>query len=142
MFFFLMKRRPPRSTRTDTLFPYTTLFRSCDGGLSVAQRAERERAAGLQDVSLDAMVVRVLPAQQGRAGGTAEGVGDEIGLEGHALFLDQSLRLRHESVARHSLVVGEDEYDVGALLAGLGRRRRAGDRRPHTASEQIGRAHV
>src|SRR3546814_6763759 len=27
--FFLMIRRPPRSTRTDTLFPYTTLFRSC-----------------------------------------------------------------------------------------------------------------
>src|SRR3546814_6373222 len=25
---FLMRRRPPRSTRTDTLFPYTTLFRS------------------------------------------------------------------------------------------------------------------
>src|SRR3546814_12561359 len=27
-FFFLLTRRPPRSTRTDTLFPYTTLFRS------------------------------------------------------------------------------------------------------------------
>src|SRR3546814_8736148 len=27
-FFFLMIRRPPRSTRTDTLVPYTTLFRS------------------------------------------------------------------------------------------------------------------
>src|SRR3546814_16603008 len=33
--FFVMIRRPPRSTRTDTLFPYTTLFRSqrwCDLG--------------------------------------------------------------------------------------------------------------
>src|SRR3546814_15471778 len=28
IFFFLSNRRPPRSTRTDTLFPYTTLFRS------------------------------------------------------------------------------------------------------------------
>src|SRR3546814_14253576 len=28
LFFFLIIRRPPRSTRTDTLFPYTTLFRS------------------------------------------------------------------------------------------------------------------
>src|SRR3546814_8427867 len=28
MFFCLMIRRPPRSTRTDTLFPYTTLFRA------------------------------------------------------------------------------------------------------------------
>src|SRR3546814_11317272 len=32
LFFFLMIRRPPRSTRTDTLFPYTTLFRSECGG--------------------------------------------------------------------------------------------------------------
>src|SRR3546814_16012045 len=31
-FFFLMIRRPPRSTRTDTLFPYTTLFRSREAG--------------------------------------------------------------------------------------------------------------
>src|SRR3546814_16637375 len=31
VFFFLMIRRPPRSTRTDTLFPYTTLFRSAVG---------------------------------------------------------------------------------------------------------------
>src|SRR3546814_5919980 len=31
LFFFLMIRRPPRSTRTDTLFPYTTLFRSQPG---------------------------------------------------------------------------------------------------------------
>src|SRR3546814_16349374 len=30
-FCFLMSRRPPRSTRTDTLFPYTTLFRSRRG---------------------------------------------------------------------------------------------------------------
>src|SRR3546814_16699591 len=32
LFFFLMIRRPPRSTRTDTLFPYTTLFRSRSSG--------------------------------------------------------------------------------------------------------------
>src|SRR3546814_1245104 len=31
LFFVLMIRRPPRSTRTDTLFPYTTLFRSRRG---------------------------------------------------------------------------------------------------------------
>src|SRR3546814_1748446 len=29
-----MIRRPPRSTRTDTLFPYTTLFRSIIGGIA------------------------------------------------------------------------------------------------------------
>src|SRR3546814_9667590 len=31
IFFFLMIRQPPRSTRTDTLFPYTSLFRSVRG---------------------------------------------------------------------------------------------------------------
>src|SRR3546814_8415589 len=41
--FFLMYRRPPRSTRTDTLFPYTTLFRSARRGrIAVAARADRE----------------------------------------------------------------------------------------------------
>src|SRR3546814_576588 len=34
LFFFLIIRRPPRSTRTDTLFPYTTLFRFGGVGLS------------------------------------------------------------------------------------------------------------
>src|SRR3546814_18431361 len=37
--FFLMIRRPPRSTRTDTLFPYTTLFRSAP--LDAVRRRQR-----------------------------------------------------------------------------------------------------
>src|SRR3546814_12390949 len=58
---FLIIRRPPRSTRTDTLFPYTTLFRSMraaatalaeqwttedqdPGGLLAAMRAQRDAA--------------------------------------------------------------------------------------------------
>src|SRR3546814_5090835 len=47
LFFFLMIRRPPRSTRTDTLFPYTTLFRSVprrNGGDSVACRERADHA--------------------------------------------------------------------------------------------------
>src|SRR3546814_6694673 len=43
-FFFLMIRRPPRSTRTDTLFPYTTLFRS-DRVESPARRALGQEVA-------------------------------------------------------------------------------------------------
>src|SRR3546814_14413026 len=38
--FFLMIRRPPRSTRTDTLFPYTTLFRSREVGAGEVDAAE------------------------------------------------------------------------------------------------------
>src|SRR3546814_1289920 len=61
LFFFLMIRRPPRSIRTDTLFPYTTLFRSAaDPGPVLAARwhrahrrhlprsADLPRAAGVQ----------------------------------------------------------------------------------------------
>src|SRR3546814_1170470 len=45
-FFFLMIRRPPRSTRTDTLFPYTTLFRSADLLVRASFRAlERDGAS-------------------------------------------------------------------------------------------------
>src|SRR3546814_12716569 len=63
-FFFLMIRRPPRSTRTDTLFPYTTLFRSTiskaaaarqRGGASGAQRGEPliDDRVGLGDDPVD-----------------------------------------------------------------------------------------
>src|SRR3546814_17803400 len=41
MFFFLMIRRPPRSTRTDTLFPYTTLFRARGGQSAGVARLDR-----------------------------------------------------------------------------------------------------
>src|SRR3546814_14463689 len=39
LFFFLIIRRPPRSTRTDTLFPYTTLFRSRRAGAGAGRLA-------------------------------------------------------------------------------------------------------
>src|SRR3546814_17263763 len=41
LFFFLMIRRPPRSTRTDTLFPYTTLFRSA---AQIVERIAKSRS--------------------------------------------------------------------------------------------------
>src|SRR3546814_2295433 len=46
-FFFLMIRRPPRSTRTDTLFPYTTLFRSQEQ--RIEQREQRQRRDRLDE---------------------------------------------------------------------------------------------
>src|SRR3546814_12223795 len=57
-----MIRRPPRSTRTDTLFPYTTLFRS----------VEQDDGAGLAGRRDDAVLVREL---------------GEALLVGHAIFL-------------------------------------------------------
>src|SRR3546814_14510147 len=61
-----MIRRPPRSTRTDTLFPYTTLFRSEDRADGKERRALRPVAAA-------------------RIGGITVGV-DIIDAEGHRLI--------------------------------------------------------
>src|SRR3546814_1359407 len=57
--FFLMLRRPPRSTRTDTLFPYTTLFRSPHA----AHEAAPAEPAHVVPGDRLARVVRVRPAQ-------------------------------------------------------------------------------
>src|SRR3546814_2542296 len=58
-FFFLMIRRPPRSTRTDTLFPYTTLFRSIWGPTNRGSRtftwAQRQLAESTRSVRDDAL---------------------------------------------------------------------------------------
>src|SRR3546814_12822431 len=54
-FFFLMIRRPPRSTLTDTLFPYTTLFRS-----SLVQANLQMPATALKVGDDDAAVARWL----------------------------------------------------------------------------------
>src|SRR3546814_4536750 len=63
LFFFLMIRRPPRSTRTDTLFPYTTLFRSFPADLDardaeavtrLGEVDERGRGRGLALFDLEA----------------------------------------------------------------------------------------
>src|SRR3546814_1476356 len=56
--FFLMIPLPPRSTRTDTLFPYTTLFRSLHllraGGRRRLRRARGRRTIGLLRVAVGA----------------------------------------------------------------------------------------
>src|SRR3546814_1183726 len=41
VFFVLMRRRPPRSTRTDILFPYTTLFRTCRAMMISKKHSDR-----------------------------------------------------------------------------------------------------
>src|SRR3546814_15239346 len=65
MFFFLMIRLPPRSTRTDTLFPYTTLFRShgerrpagVGGMVAVVKRRVPKRHDGIPHVLVDRSLV-------------------------------------------------------------------------------------
>src|SRR3546814_13672854 len=64
-FFFLMIRRPPRSTRTDTLFPYTTLFRSHrgdpgrGGGMSASAHPRPEQLHAAKEAGLDALLTEL-----------------------------------------------------------------------------------
>src|SRR3546814_2926515 len=70
--FFLMIRRPPRSTRTDTLFPYTTLFRSdLVRRLVGAGETDRGRGAG-GCVHLGRSRLDGLPAEEGSGAGRSE----------------------------------------------------------------------
>src|SRR3546814_1514590 len=68
-----MRRRPPRSTRTDTLFPYTTLFRSrawCE--IAIAQlglaRAHLDRLPAQPDLARDAADLQRVAAPQHQVG--------------------------------------------------------------------------
>src|SRR3546814_8667125 len=88
-FFFLMIRRPPRSTRTDTLFPYTTLFRSND-------------SAVLQEPSDDALHPDVLGQSRHAGPEAADATDDQVdgnaGLRGLVegiddLRIDQGVQL-------------------------------------------------
>src|SRR3546814_9179069 len=87
-----MIRRPPRSTRTDTLFPYTTLFRSS------AVDATPLRLQLLDDLH---------GAHLGRAG---DGAGGKAGDEGV-----------HRILARGepTLDIGDDVHDVAVELDGV-----------------------
>src|SRR3546814_11378000 len=78
-----MIRRPPRSTRTDTLFPYTTLFRSEDRNAIEGEAVSIQLAATDADDAADALAFTLVSGPAGAmvsAGGllqwTAAGVGD------------------------------------------------------------------
>src|SRR3546814_14903965 len=67
-----MRRRPPRSTRTDTLFPYTTLFRSLDRQLRPLRLLDHADDLGQNGVGADL----------GRAEGEGAGLVDRTADDG------------------------------------------------------------
>src|SRR3546814_9197484 len=83
--FFLMRRRPPRSTRTDTLFPYTTLFRS------EADRV-RDRPAGR---SFPSSVLQKLDVARQRQEALAAVQGDRLRSEEHTSELQSLMRISY-----------------------------------------------
>src|SRR3546814_11450579 len=76
LIFFLMIRRPPRSTRTDTLFPYTTLFRSNDTVNPAARTNKSSPIYGMPILNVD-MAKQVYVVKRGQGKGYS-GVENEL----------------------------------------------------------------
>src|SRR3546814_5924075 len=146
-----MIRRPPRSTRTDTLFPYTTLFRSGERCFLLL-KGDSILAAGQVDVPAEAEIID--------AGGLliAPGIIDLCvfktdkpafhfgGITRAALMPDQSPPLDDPGLVQHAARAGKPDFWVHPLAAatrGLQGREMAeiGLMKAAGATE-IGRAHV
>src|SRR3546814_12600788 len=94
VFFFLMIRRPPRSTRTDTLFPYTTLFRSEPVGIIASVCQHPLRFGQTVEQSGCASVIADLPSGHEEADRTTIRIGHSMQLGVHAALraADQASR--------------------------------------------------
>src|SRR3546814_12090269 len=110
-FFFLMIRRPPRSTRIDTLFPYTTLFRS-------AVVVEYESGAR-QEAVRDLVAVHVGDVTAGRRHGQSVIGGDgPFRVRGHGDFAGAVIRVRREDIEPFDGIRG-DADDGGSRFIDL-----------------------
>src|SRR3546814_437284 len=111
-FFFLMIRRPPRSTRTDTLFPYTTLFRSGVVVLIVVLVVGARAVAGAHVHPAVALALGGVDAERGRV---AQGVVVAARHAERAVVADRDLAFRALGVAREP---GHDvDHAGGGVLA-------------------------
>src|SRR3546814_10888993 len=134
-FFLLMIRPPPRSTRTDTLFPYTTLFRSFGeagvfveqafvldqgqaGGLGSLRRAFRDDAAAFGGVDDDVAGAELLGIVARAADGDDAGMMEAVTNGGGAGFDAGDLEFNH-SVAE----AGDDALERAYPAEAFGRSR-------------------
>src|SRR3546814_18503089 len=128
--FFLMIRRPPRSTRTDTLFPYTTLFRSTNNELLEIDRQLQAANRKYIDNNFDPLDKRLVDSLQRRRNEVASSVPGSVGnggvqvnrrsLEAELLQLETQLSLAQNGISsierelsaarrRHQAMVPMDE---------------------------------
>src|SRR3546814_12069446 len=126
LFFFLMIRRPPRSTRTDTLFPYTTLFRSsyadvASAGAAVARIMAQPATPSMLEF-MDAACIRLVRAVGGADIADAaallmiEADGDDGTLPHVVAALDRAARGAGLRAAERR--VGEEGVSTGRFRVG------------------------
>src|SRR3546814_2058738 len=98
-----MIRRPPRSTRIDTLFPYTTLFRSSD--FVMAEDLVRKQEAARFGIH---------PNEGGLIGREIEGIADRLSVARHAdLHRDHSVSLYDARPGRNPFAITQDIAERG-----------------------------
>src|SRR3546814_5350599 len=101
-----MIRRPPRSTRTDTLFPYTTLFRS-EGDVVIGQRGDGVAIGGVDHEDLLPVALLLL-----HVGDVIDAEQQEVRSEEHTSELQSLMRisyavfcLKKKNTKHHSYVI-------------------------------------
>src|SRR3546814_8334955 len=88
--FCLMIRRPPRSTRTDTLFPYTTLFRS-DIGFAPLSHFDEDLERAVEEIEAEPLVsIETLTAES-----FAQGFEEGVRSEEHTSELQSLMRISY-----------------------------------------------
>src|SRR3546814_21027143 len=118
-----MIRRPPRSTRTDTLFPYTTLFRSVEAD-RIGHRQNphlAEPAAAFHEGEVEGFVL----ALEQRGKGSMRAGGRQLAAAGEFLHHHEELRVFLDELREgpcHTLPVPEavvEELQPGAVAPGV-----------------------
>src|SRR3546814_15603728 len=137
-----MIRRPPRSTRTDTLFPYTTLFRSLDRRV----RLRTFEIAIFIEPASDVLRRIARQVERRRRGGTADG-----GIEVRPVIVGaapRNIQQRADLADAGVPAVGGEKpelrialFDVGCVLPASGDDDRLVAKLARLV-QQIGRAHV
>src|SRR3546814_15282086 len=111
---FLMIRRPPRSTRTDTLFPYTTLFRSWFEAVGREHRAAREAAVLFDQSSFAKFVLKGPDAEDALSWICANNVARPVG------SLTYTQMLNDKGGIECDLTVARTAHDAFYIVTGTG----------------------
>src|SRR3546814_20898023 len=135
-FFFLMIRRPPISTRTDTLFPYTTLFRSIEEAIllspargegSISDRAATEQeSSGRIGLHERAQAIDRRIPLIGNPVETDPDVGEPLRFQLPATLTAETLAAQQTALLQYVQVLGDRLPPNGSALRQLRDRQRAG----------------
>src|SRR3546814_6503210 len=146
-----MIRRPPRSTRTDTLFPYTTLFRSAGRRDALTDAARKGARALAVEIAFKPVADSLVKQQAGPAGAEQHGEFARGGIDRAQIderlvqrFVDRAVPLRgFEQMIVH---ITAAEAEIAALappiLLDHDRDVQTHERADVGCEEAIGRAHV